>query len=271
MADHSPLSSAEFCDGSYHFPTGPSSPKSKACLFYNTSTCLKGAACTFRHSPDEKSLRLVLDGPNICKNHLLGEQGCEFFKKGRKCWYSHDLTKANIPLYDKNLLKRHLVQLEAQIYTIYNFEWYAALLEKESLLDQGKITQEECEVETEKIDDDGVVLTLEWMTESRRRVEEAIEQAERGDIIPDINEGKPHVFNVKGLSGVEILRLCGVEAPFAAQKERKAISRIGGELLDDDYGDPSGFSEEDMFELACQGVKPWDDDAAFVLAALSSF
>ncbi|KAJ7068728.1 hypothetical protein C8F01DRAFT_1119125 [Mycena amicta] len=30
-----------------------------------------------------------------------------------------------------------------------------------------------------------------------------------------------------------------------------------------------GFSEGDAWELACQGVKPWDDDAYDVLAALS--
>lgn len=38
----------------------------------------------------------------------------------------------------------------------------------------------------------------------------------------------------------------------------------------DDYG-PFGFTEDDAYELLCQGVKPWDDDAGAVLAALNGY
>lgn len=39
---------------------------------------------------------------------------------------------------------------------------------------------------------------------------------------------------------------------------------------DDDGEDPMnyGFSRDEIQELLCQGVKPWDDDAGAVLAAL---
>ena len=37
---------------------------------------------------------------------------------------------------------------------------------------------------------------------------------------------------------------------------------------DEDEEGMYGFSEEDVQELRCQGVNPWDDDAEMVLAAL---
>ncbi|KAF7797276.1 hypothetical protein EIP86_008471 [Pleurotus ostreatoroseus] len=40
---------------------------------------------------------------------------------------------------------------------------------------------------------------------------------------------------------------------------------------DDDDGGMLGFSSDEVQELLAQGVKPWDDDAADVMAALRSF
>lgn len=37
---------------------------------------------------------------------------------------------------------------------------------------------------------------------------------------------------------------------------------------DDDDGGMMGFSGDEVHELMCQGVKPWDDDAWDVMAAL---
>lgn len=43
----------------------------------------------------------------------------------------------------------------------------------------------------------------------------------------------------------------------------------------DDYDDDrymyGGFTEDDVYELACQGVKPWDEDAGDVLAVLGGY
>jgi len=109
------------------------------------------------------------------------------------------------------------------------------VLENERLCAQGKITQAECEVEIGKVEDGGTLLAIQWVMESQRRADKAIEQAEIGDVLEEINEGKPHTFDVKGLSGVEILGLCGVKKPFAAQRERKKISRIRRKLFDNDF------------------------------------
>lgn len=32
---------------------------------------------------------------------------------------------------------------------------------------------------------------------------------------------------------------------------------------------PWGYDEDDMFELACQGIKPWDPEAGMALAYLN--
>jgi hypothetical protein len=45
---------------------------------------------------------------------------------------------------------------------------------------------------------------------------------------------------------------------------------LGSGFLQHDYSDNvCGFSPQDQFELMCQGVKPWDDCAGAVMAALS--
>ncbi|TRM58004.1 hypothetical protein BD626DRAFT_411084 [Schizophyllum amplum] len=41
--------------------------------------------------------------------------------------------------------------------------------------------------------------------------------------------------------------------------------------FDDDYYANGGFSNEDIMELACQGIKPWDDDAGAALAVLNYY
>lgn len=40
---------------------------------------------------------------------------------------------------------------------------------------------------------------------------------------------------------------------------------------DSDIGGMFGFSEEDCYELACQGIKPWDPEAGAALAVLNGY
>ncbi|KAK4705309.1 hypothetical protein P7C70_g894, partial [Phenoliferia sp. Uapishka_3] len=51
------------------------------------------------------SLRLDVEGPNICEAHLVRIGGCEI---GPTCIHSHDLTKAGLPIDDKDALIRTL-------------------------------------------------------------------------------------------------------------------------------------------------------------------
>ncbi|KAJ7057529.1 hypothetical protein C8F01DRAFT_991994 [Mycena amicta] len=74
------LSTSDTSDAG-HTGSGSGTP----CLFYNHSGCLRGAACTFSHAPDHKSVRDGL-GKNVCLYFLLGL--CKF--GGGKCIYSHE-------------------------------------------------------------------------------------------------------------------------------------------------------------------------------------
>ena len=69
----SALLAAEFRNYSFRFPPTSTTLSSKACFFYNSSECRNGSECKFNREPDERSLRLILDGPSICTDHLLGE------------------------------------------------------------------------------------------------------------------------------------------------------------------------------------------------------
>lgn len=45
-----------------------------------------------------------------------------------------------------------------------------------------------------------------------------------------------------------------------------------GDSDDSDYAcNPWGYDEDDMFELACQGIKPWDPEAGMALAVLNGY
>ncbi|KAJ7064576.1 hypothetical protein C8F01DRAFT_1249617 [Mycena amicta] len=74
------LSTSDTSDAG-HTGSGSGTP----CLFYNHSGCLRGAACTFSHAPDHKSVRDGL-GKNVCLYFLLGL--CKFGLG--KCIYSHE-------------------------------------------------------------------------------------------------------------------------------------------------------------------------------------
>jgi hypothetical protein len=135
--------------------------------------------------------------------------------------------------------------------------------------------------------------TEEWILGAQTKAVKDLLAAKSGKVTKDPYEGKTPVVDVKGLSGADILRLCGVRNPFGNQKERKDLTLIkegmvlvGMDSDDDEWEDEdsdddafggglgggfSGFSENYMMELACQGVKSWDPDARRVLRALRDF
>ncbi|KAL9609830.1 MAG: hypothetical protein Q9167_005418 [Letrouitia subvulpina] len=312
------LSRAEFYHGSYQFPPGRAPWDSdKACSFYNTSQCLK-PDCKFNHYPDHRSLRLVLDGPNICKSHLIGEHGCEFAKKeGRKCWYSHDLTKAALPLHDKDALREHLISAEAHYHNTYTYDDLIAKNKLEKRWKSGVDTGGEYSQKSTALIQECAARSMKWYDGRAKAAKKTLERYRQTGKIEATDDGqsKTPVLDVKGLSGADILRLCGVEKPFVKQRERKAMEKLGllvsevcdepdgweteeewieqagvksqrqkgkgrnkrstgkrseGYTRDDMFGTQLyPFSGDDMFELACQGIKPWEDDAANALMALN--
>lgn len=81
------------------------------CRFFNhyNGACLSGSSCAYSHAPDEHSLRLKLDGGNICEAHLVRIGGCTM---GHRCWYSHDLENgASFPVDDSWAMKEVLEKI----------------------------------------------------------------------------------------------------------------------------------------------------------------
>ncbi|ORY42445.1 hypothetical protein BCR35DRAFT_41221 [Leucosporidium creatinivorum] len=81
------------------------------CRYFNQydGQCLAGSSCAFMHAPDENSLRLKLDGGNICEAHLVRIGGCTM---GNRCWYSHDLENgAGFPVDDLWAMKEVLEKI----------------------------------------------------------------------------------------------------------------------------------------------------------------
>lgn len=305
----------EFFNGSYHFHPGKAPWVSDTpCSFHNTSKCLK-SDCKYNHFPDERSLRLVVDGPNICKAHFIGENGCEWSKKGRKCYYSHDLTKAALPLHDKEALKEHLVMAEAWFNQIGTCLDLAAAIELEESWKRGAINK------SKFLEKSGLLLVereyalFRWDCGRTEAAKKELEQLKNPETIIDVSDQSEvtAVLDVSGLSGADILRQCGVENPFSRQRERKLIAKTRGLLAsevcdkadgwetEDEWVSQAGqviqsgeqkkrrakesersrhnafngferfnpYNEDNMYDLLCQGVKPWDDDAGDVLMMLN--
>ena len=318
------LTKASFADGSYQFgAAGPLWELPKPCSFYNTSQCLR-PDCKFSHFPDHRSLRLVLNGPNICRNHLLGEHGCKFAKTGRRCWYSHDLTKAALPLHDKKTLAEHLILAEAWFRMTFTYQELLQRLEAEKARLSGAITEQEFTNKMRLLLQERTASLDQWLSGRKNAANKAIEEFKETGTVESLDDDtKTAVIDVSGLSGADILRSCGVENPFGRQEERKLFEKSHsmatnvcdvsdgweteeecseqakrkdlkrkrknlkqkskgkkskGYSGDKFYGydklgsmldtmDP--FSESNMFELGCQSIKPWEDDAMGALMMLN--
>lgn len=253
-----------------------------------------------------------MDGPNICKSYLIGEHGCEFAEKtGRKCWYSHDLQKAALPLHDKNALRKHLISAEAFYNQTSPYEDLIAVEELQRLFMSGEVTEDEFFQKTVLIGTERLARMMQWYNGRKAAAEKTLGQIRQtGKIEAAGDQSDTPVLNIKGLSGADILRLCGAEKPFGMQSKRKALKAFGvlaTEVCDEsdgweteeewsDHADvksrgqkgkqsrrytrtdtfdtpmldsPNPFAEDDMFELACQGIKPWEDDAVGALMMLN--
>ncbi|KAL8856810.1 MAG: hypothetical protein Q9178_006647 [Gyalolechia marmorata] len=205
---------------------------------------------------DQRSLRLILDGPNICKSHLIGEHGCDFSKKtGRKCWYSHDLTKAALPLHDKEALKEHLILAEAWYNKTNTYDELIATIVLEKKWKRGAIKEDEFTEKSISILQEHMAALMQWHNRRENSAKNVLEQfRQTGKIEEADGKSETPVIDLSGLSGADILRLCEVEEPFGKQRERKAIAK-SGDLATETCDMLDGWeTEEERSEQG--GVKP---------------
>jgi len=245
----------------------------------------------------------VLNGPNVCKDFLLNQDGCRFTNRGegRKCFYSHDLSQAGLPLHNREQLVEHLSQLEAAVYGTVGVPGHI-LKGLPDQKDGDDVDRAHEKLRCALLDSETRRMAFETAMQTRADAEMA--RARSGETTVQSQPSPPAILDVKRPSGANILKACGMESAFRDQKESRetynseledafialalnsALAGLGEDDgkdwktdEDDDLEgsgyDPfgfssfgGGFSEDDMMELACQGVKLWDDDASAVLAAL---
>jgi len=216
------------------------------CRFYNHDGCLRGTDCRFSHAPDHKSVRDRL-GRNVCMYFLLGN--CKF--GGSACVYSHDKTYLSSGRWYENEgkcdLLRHISESlnpnTSSAFMPYTFAF---------------------------IDN-----RLAWASAHGVEMEELYGHsrtlAELGFQAAVSNAAELLIYN-------EVSKHVRASGPSRRGRGRGRGGRRGRRIEEydefnseeDERMDNFGFTQDDMMELACQGVKPWDDDAWDVLHALHS-
>ncbi|KAJ7615529.1 hypothetical protein FB45DRAFT_935917 [Roridomyces roridus] len=221
------------------------------CLFYNHGGCARSKDCKFSHATDEKSVRDDI-GKNVCLYLLL--DACKF---GDKCIYSHD--RSYLPTNTKAAW----------------WEDEARVAEMRERIDKVKEEAKEKREEREK---------------SRAAAKEKKgKRAEGGDVEGESSKDKKRKNKNKNRRGPGHVR-GGSMGSFGGGGEFGGAPQFspqhmvfpmglglglpwnGGFVSPAPFaGGGGGFaalSQYDVGELAAQGVKPWDEDAQDVLAAL---
>lgn len=216
------ISRATFRAMSWHFDAGPLSTSTRPCKAYNTATCPRGLDCNDSHDPDAHSIRRLICGPNVCKAHLLGPHGCP----APACPYAHRLDMACLPLHDKQLVRRELLELEnktlAPVYLEMGDLW-AKMQESggtndTTISDEDDRVRQVVNLQTELFD-----LATSWMDErTRESREQGVVRTWRLQLEILRSKKTPAVDVTGGVSGAALLRQLGVKAPFAGQRERIA-------------------------------------------------
>ncbi|KAI4209524.1 MAG: hypothetical protein LQ351_007559 [Letrouitia transgressa] len=178
-----------------------------------------------------------------------------------------------------------------------------AAQEQQKLLVSGEVMEDEYFQKTTLIGAERLARLLQWFNNRKESAEKTLEQIRQtGKAEAADNQSETPMFDITGLSGADILRLCGVKKPFAMQSERKAFGELPTEVCDEsdeweteeEWSNHAGvkscgqrgkgrkkrlmgkrsrrytptdtfdtvldslnpFTKDDMFELACQGIKP---------------
>ena len=189
----------------------------KVCFFYNSSQCFK-PSYNFNHVLDQHSLPLVLDGPNIGKDHLLGEDGCKYpsKKEGTECWYSHDLTRPGLPLHDLDAVKEELILAEAwhnkKLMKSYN-RWVKDEIQADRGLARNDRHEVKHEADRHPKGRKRARLAYKWHARKEAAANRYWGRRLETDPIEE-PESRHSAIDVVSMSGADILWCCGVKEPF---------------------------------------------------------
>ncbi|KAH9983249.1 hypothetical protein BJV74DRAFT_851408 [Russula compacta] len=207
------------------------------CRFYNRDGCKHGTACKYSHSPDHKSVRDRL-GRNVCMYFLL--ECCRFGDSA--CVYSHDKTYLPSGRWwedeDKCHTLRHILHQCGPI--DYMPSLFAQVDRRIPWASAHGVDKEE-EYEP-------------WRNHLPAEMRAAIEVTKVREALAALrgrNEGPSR--GGRGRTGRG-----------KGKRGRRGESEMEERMAN------FGFTEDEVSELLCQGVKPWDEDAWDVRNALYS-
>ncbi|EIN04349.1 hypothetical protein PUNSTDRAFT_146568 [Punctularia strigosozonata HHB-11173 SS5] len=200
------------------------------CKFYNHNGCKKGAKkCPFKHGPDNRSMRDDL-GRNVCLFYLLGD--CKF--DDEDCFYAH--SKLYLPPSGWWNKPEKIEQYLEMLDMAYEFSGTTPGQMMDGFL--------------------GRMLNGDLRDNGKKFIESLDDETNFTDLgpSPDMSRNKPRKKGGKPKKG----KGKGVR-PRDPSLEREVEERQRN----------CGFTDDEVYELALQGVKPWDDDAWDVLDVLN--
>ncbi|KIP07573.1 hypothetical protein PHLGIDRAFT_127540 [Phlebiopsis gigantea 11061_1 CR5-6] len=216
------------------------------CRFYNHDGCRSGSGCKFKHAPDDRSIRDNL-GRNVCLFHVYGGI-CKF--PAADCVYTHDTTQLPKGPWSEPRTSEPACRMIASPnirHSAQRLEDFAPILKSTQPIESYSFLPHVHAAEL-------LVAGLSMLPEDNDTG-----PVRRGSDRPKGKGKKRGKGKGRGKArGSQSTRSPYEEdSDFERDMDKRAMN--------------CGFTNDEVFELMCQGVKPWDDDAWDVMHALQSF
>ncbi|KAH8978379.1 hypothetical protein EDB86DRAFT_942928 [Lactarius hatsudake] len=214
------------------------------CRFYNHDGCMRSTGCRFSHAPDHKSVRDRL-GRNVCMHFLLGD--CKFGSS--VCVYSHDKTYLPSGRWWDDEGK---VVLLKQISMVPTSKENPAFMPYMCGLADNRLAWTSAHgVEMEEV-------YGHWRDQAMDGFCNAADDGLYATFRDTYNDsGRGRRGRGRGRGGMHRGGWHGLDLDDFEDSQEERMNNFG-------------FTEDELQELICQGVKPWDDDAWDVLDAIYS-
>ncbi|KAJ7107004.1 hypothetical protein C8R44DRAFT_858094 [Mycena epipterygia] len=236
------------------------------CLFYNHQGCARGNDCKFSHAPDEKSVRDDL-GKNVCLYFLLGQ--CKF---DTKCIYAH--SRAYLPARGWWNDEKKIEEMKERIEEVRERAREVRARKDAQRTKKGDGNKEDGRDGGEAGGSGSKGGGGRGKGKGKGRGRGRGKQQGRREVQMPMGDGMGGLSSLMGgmnMSGMDMNALSGMGlggmSGMAHATTMHGLAQAQAEL--EQRMANFGFTDYDLNELMSQGVKPWDEDAGAVLAALS--
>ncbi|KAI0264870.1 hypothetical protein BC834DRAFT_1042072 [Gloeopeniophorella convolvens] len=215
----------------------------KPCRAYNHGGCAQGTQCKFSHAPDHKSVRDEL-GRNVCMFSIFGT--CAF--GANRCFYAHERTYLRRGGWWDDPEKRAL------------YADYIGIAKRVEMPVKGNATLILCTFEN----------SCYWNWPEMAALDEQLRGCPRDWAPSSPAQLRTHSLGSSAGARWGTRGNRGKGRGGGGKRGRRAHDSPWDEDPFSSRSRNHGFTPDEVEELMCQGVKPWDDDAYDVLEALRS-